>query len=88
MSWYPFEYQGVLEYQRNERIDLGTSSDEAAKHFDAFVTGIVLRFVDSVHQQSSSVRTYFGNFVHKYCKFEYVIRQNLDLNPSLSKYLL
>ena len=86
MSWYPFEYQGVLDHKKNERIDLGTSSDEAAKHFDAFVTGIVLRFVDSV--QSTSVPTYFGNFVHKYCKFEYVIRQNLDLNPSLSKYLL
>ena len=46
MSWYPFEYQGVLGFKKNERIDLGTSSDEAAKHFDAFVTGIVLRFVD------------------------------------------
>ena len=49
MSWYPFEYKGVLDYKKNESIDLGTSSDEAAKHFDAFVTGIVLRFVDSVH---------------------------------------
>ena len=73
MSWYPFQYKGVLDYKKNERIDLGTSSDEAAKHFDAFVTGIVLRFVDSVsvYQRSKSVRMYFGNFVHKYCsKFE------------------
>ena len=60
MSWFPFEYQGVLGFRKNERIDLGTSSDEAAKHFDAFVTGIVLRFVDSVYTNSllhTSVRT-------------------------------
>ena len=31
-----------MGFKNSEKIDLGTSSDEAAKHYDAFVTGMVL----------------------------------------------
>ena len=42
MAWYPFQYNSVLSFKNSEKIDLGTSSDEAAKHFDALVTGMVM----------------------------------------------
>ena len=43
MPWYPFHYHDVASFKTCEGIDLGTVSDAAAKHYDAFVTDLVGR---------------------------------------------
>ena len=54
MSWYPFQYNTVLGFKNSDKINLGTTSDEAAKHFDAFVTGMVLSEEDPSYTGKSA----------------------------------
>jgi len=54
MVWYPFHYNDVAGFRLNEGIDLGTTSDEAAKHFDAWVTGVVMSDPDPNYDGKTS----------------------------------
>ena len=50
MVWYPFQYNDLAGF-KNDGIELGTSSNEAAKHYDAFITGVVFADDDPAYEQ-------------------------------------
>jgi len=60
MVWYPFHYHDVVGFKTKEGIELGTTSDAAAKHFDAWVTGMVVSESDPAYHKGQGHKGHEG----------------------------
>ena len=55
MAWYPFQYNDLDGFKQWGLKGLGTSSNEAVKHFDAYITGVTFGYEDPSYSNASSI---------------------------------